>query len=59
MNQERPQEDIPGRDGIGVLPRPDQGEDNTREDNGTGEEEIGGADGDEELDDLEDDAEGG
>jgi len=60
MNQERPApDDIPGSDGIEVLRRQDDGD--TREKNGTGE----GADEDqldvtdEELDELEDDAEGG
>ena len=60
MNAERPApEDIPGPDGIEVLQRKDVG--NTRERNGTG----AGADQDqlglseEEVDDLEDDAEGG
>ncbi len=52
MNQERPApEDIPGPDGIEVL----------RRENGTGEgadeEQLGVTD--EELDELEDDAEGG
>jgi hypothetical protein len=60
MNQERPApEDIPGSDGIEVLHRHD--DEDTRERNGTGE----GADEDqlgiteEEIDELEDDAEGG
>lgn len=60
MIQERPApEDVPGSDGIEVLRRQDEGD--TRERNGTGadadEEELGVTD--EELDDLEDDAEGG
>ena len=60
MNQERPApEDIPGADGIEVLQRKDEGD--SREHNGTGEgadeEQLGVTD--EELDDLEDDAEGG
>ena len=60
MSQERPvPEDIPGSDGIEVLRRQDEGD--TRERNGTGadadEQELGVTD--EELDDLEDDAEGG
>jgi hypothetical protein len=60
MTQERPApDDIPGSDGIEVLRRQDEGD--TRERNGTGadadEEELGVTD--EELDDLEDDAEGG
>lgn len=60
MIQERPApEDIPGADGIEVLRRQDEGD--TRERNGTGadadEEELGVTD--EELNDLEDDAEGG
>ena len=60
MMQERPApEDIPGPDGIEVLRRQDEGD--TRERNGTGadadEQELGVTD--EELDDLEDDAEGG
>ena len=60
MTQERPApDDIPGADGIEVLRRQDEGD--TRERNGTGadadEQELGVTD--EELDDLEDDAEGG
>jgi len=60
MNQERPApEDIPGSDGIEVLQRQDEGD--TRERNGTGadadEDQLGISD--EEIDDLEDDAEGG
>ena len=60
MTQERPApDDIPGSDGIEVLRRQDEGD--TRERNGTGadadEQELGVTD--EELDDLEDDAEGG
>ena len=60
MNQERPApEDIPGSGGIEVLRRQDDGD--TREKNGTGEgadeDQLGVTD--EELDDLEDDAEGG
>jgi len=60
MNLERPApDDIPGTDGIEVLRRQDEGD--TRERNGTGEgadeEELGVSD--EELNDLEDDAEGG
>jgi hypothetical protein len=62
MNQERPApEDIPGVDGIEVLQRQNQDEDDPRERNGTGEgadeEQLGVSE--EELDDLEDDAEGG
>jgi hypothetical protein len=60
MNQESPApNDIPGRDGIEVLQREDEGED--RNENGTGagadEDQLGVSD--DELDDLEDDAEGG
>lgn len=59
MNQERPApEDIPGSDGIEVLRRQDEGD--TRERNGTGaeadEEQLGVTD--DELDELEDDADG-
>ena len=63
MNHETPApEDIPGADGIEVLQRQNQNRDeNTRERNGTGvgadEEELGLTE--EEMDDLEDDAEGG
>jgi hypothetical protein len=60
MNHERPApNDIPGVDGIEVLRRQDEGD--TRERNGTGadadEDQLGVTE--EELDDLEDDAEGG
>jgi len=60
MTQERPSpEDIPGVDGIEVLQRHDEGD--TRERNGTGadadEDQLGITE--EEVDDLEDDAEGG
>ena len=60
MNPERPApEDIPGPNGIEVLQR--QGDADTREKNGTGEgadeEQLGITE--EEVDDLEDDAEGG
>jgi hypothetical protein len=60
MNHERPApEDIPGSDGIEVLQRQDDGD--SREENGTGadadEEELGV--NEEELNELEDDAEGG
>lgn len=60
MNQERPApEDIPGSDGIEVLQRQDEGD--SREENGTGadadEDQLGITE--EEIDDLEDDAEGG
>lgn len=63
MNQEVPAEAIPGADGIEVLQRPDEDEDegSTREENGTGadadEEELGITK--EDVDDLENDAEGG
>ena len=40
MNPERPQEDIPGSEGIEVLPRQDEDEDDSVE-NETGEDEIG------------------
>ena len=59
MNQERPTEDFPRPDGIEVLQREDEGD--TREENGTGadaDQDQLGTD-DDELDDLEDDAEGG
>ena len=60
MNYERPAPvDIPGADGIEVLRRPADGD--SREQNGTGAgadaEELGVSD--DELDELEDDAEGG
>jgi hypothetical protein len=60
MTHERPApEDIPGADGIEVLQRQDEGD--TRERNGTGadadEDQLGLTE--EEVDDLEDDAEGG
>ena len=60
MSAERPApEDIPGADGIEVLQRKDVGE--TRARNGTGagadEDQLGISQ--EEVDDLEDDAEGG
>jgi hypothetical protein len=60
MNHERPApDDIPGADGIEVLQRRDEG--NSREENGTGadadEDQLGIPE--EEIDDLEDDAEGG
>ena len=60
MNQERPApEDIPGADGIEVLHHLDQGD--SREHNGTGagadEAQLGITE--EEVDELEDDAEGG
>ena len=52
--------DIPGVDGIEVLQRRDDGD--SRQENGTGagadEEELG-LDDEEELNELEDDAEGG
>lgn len=59
MIQERPApEDIPGSDGIEVLQRQDE---DTRERNGTGadadEDQLGITE--EEVEDLEDDAEGG
>jgi hypothetical protein len=60
MNPERPApEDVPGADGIEVLQRKNEGD--TRERNGTGEgadEEQLGVTADE-LNDLEDDSEGG
>ena len=60
MNPERPApEVVPGADGIEVLQRKNEGD--SREQNGTGEgadeEQLGITD--EELGDLEDDAEGG
>jgi len=60
MNQERPApEDVPGADGIEVLQRNDEGD--SREQNGTGagadEDQLGITE--EEVDELEDDAEGG
>jgi len=60
MNQERPApEDVPGSDGIEVLQR--QSEADTRKRNGTGagadENQLGITE--EEVDELEDDAEGG
>jgi hypothetical protein len=60
MNPERPApEDVPGADGVEVLQRKDEGD--TRERNGTGagadEAQLGITE--EEVDDLEDDAEGG
>jgi hypothetical protein len=58
MNQERPAEDFPRPDGIEVLPREHE---DSREENGTGadadREQLGT--NDDELNDLEDDAEGG
>lgn len=60
MNPETPApEDVPGADGIEGLPRQDDGA--SREENGTGadaDEEQLGLDK-EEVDELEDDAEGG
>jgi len=59
MNERPAPEDIPGSDGIEVMQRQDQGD--TRERNGTGEgadeDQLGVTD--DELNDLEDDAEGG
>lgn len=58
MNQERPLEDLPRPDGVEVLPREDE---DTREENGTGadaDREQLDVDEDE-LNELEDDAEGG
>jgi len=60
MNQERPApDDVPSPDGIEVLQRQDEGE--SRERNGTGadadEDQLGITE--DEVDDLEDDAEGG
>jgi hypothetical protein len=52
MNQERPQEDIPGTDGIEVMPRPDEDEDDSVG-NETGEDEIGGTEDDEADDEDE------
>ncbi len=60
MNQQRPLEDLPRPGGVEVLQREDEG-DSSREENGTGanaDKEQLGTD-DEELDELEDDAEGG
>jgi hypothetical protein len=62
MNQERPApEDIPGPDGVEVLQRQHQDDEDSRERNGTGadadEQQLGITE--EEVDDLEDDAEGG
>lgn len=62
MNQERPApEDIPGSDGIEVLQRQNHDDEDSRERNGTGagadEDQLGITE--EEVDELEDDAEGG
>lgn len=62
MNQERPApDDVPGFDGIEVLQRQNRDDEDSRDRNGTGadaDEDQLGITG-EEVDDLEDDAEGG
>lgn len=62
MNPERPApEDIPGADGIEVLQRQNQDDEDTRERNGTGEDadeqQLGVTD--EDVRELANDAEGG